>query len=173
MAWYRKYLDVLQGVGWTVQGMNLEEQQVGASEAGVHNAIIPVLTAMLGPAGMATSMVVKVLEGLQETDRSTPWVTLFSRASQHASGAKFQLGFVDASSGDAPDLGVRLVAAAIDAKGTVTQVLFFKCTGQQAHLKTGQTQLSIVRTRLDAIKSAVADRVNPFLASNIAKIDLG
>ena len=173
MAWYRKYVEVLQGIGWTVQGMNLEEQQVGASEANVHDTIVPVLTAMLGPAGMATSMVVKVLEGLKETDRSAPWITLFSRASQHASGAKFQLGFVDAGSGDAPDLGVRLVAAAVDAKGTVTQVLFFKCTGQHAHLKTGQTQLSIVRTRLDAIKSAVADRVNPFLASNIAKIELG
>src|SRR5512137_1437370 len=26
MAWYRKYVEVLQGVGWTVQSMSLEEK---------------------------------------------------------------------------------------------------------------------------------------------------
>jgi len=173
MAWYRKYVDVLQGIGWTVQGMNLEDQQASATDLSVHNAIIPVLAAMLGPVGMAASLVVKVLEGLQEMDRSTPWITLFSRSSQHASGAKFQLGFVDTgSAGDGIDLQVRLVAVAVDTTGTITQVLFFKLAGQDARIKAGQTQLGIVGARLEAIKSAVAERVNPFLAGNIAKIEL-
>lgn len=172
MIWYRKYVDVLQGIGWTVQGMNLEDQHASAIDLHVHNAIIPVLSAMLGPAVMAASLVVKVLEGLQEMDRSTPWITLFSRSSQHASGAKFQLGFVDTGAGDGIDLQVRLVAVAIDTTGTITQVLFFKLSGQDARIKAGQTQLGIVGGRLEAIRSAVADRVNPFLASNLAKIEL-
>lgn len=172
MTWYRKYVDVLQGIGWTVQGMNLEEQHASAIDLHVHNAIIPVLSAMLGPAIMASSLVVKLLEGLQEMDRSTPWIALFSRSSQHASGAKFQLGFVDAGAGEGIDLQVRLVAVVIDATGTITQVLFFKLAGQDARIKAGQTQLGIVGARLEAIKSAVAERVNPFLASNIAKIEL-
>lgn len=172
MTWYRKYVDVLQGIGWTVQGMNLEEQQASATDLNVHNAIIPVLAAMLGPAGMAASLVVKVLEGLQQMDSSTPWITLFSRSSQHASGAKFQLGFVDAGAGEGIDLQVRLVAVAIDSTGTITQVLFFKLGSQDARIKAGQTQLGIVGSRLDAIKAAVADRVSPFVAANIAKIDL-
>jgi len=152
--------------------MNLEDQQASATDLHVHNAIIPVLAAMLGPAGMAASLVVQVLEGLQEIDRSTPWITLFSRSSQHATGAKFQLGFVDTGEGDGIDLQVRLVAVAIDTTGTITQVLFFKLTSQDARIKAGQTQLGIVGARLDAIKSAVAERVNPFLAGNIAKIEL-
>jgi hypothetical protein len=172
MAWYRKYVEVLQGIGWTVQAMNLDEQHVSGADTHLNKAIIPVLTSMLGPAGMAASLVVQVLEGLQEMDRNTPWITLFSRASQHASGAKFQLGFVDAGTDDALDLRVRLVTAAIDIAGTLTQVLFFKFTSQHARLKTGHTQLGIAGTRLNAIQPAVADRVGPFLASNIAKIEL-
>jgi hypothetical protein len=48
----------------------------------------------------------------------SPWITLFDRSSSHASGAKFQLGFVDA---DDAMVTVRLVALAINAERRITQ----------------------------------------------------
>ncbi|MEO8122677.1 MAG: hypothetical protein ABI633_01365 [Burkholderiales bacterium] len=172
MAWYRKYVEVLQGVGWTVQSMSLEEKQVSDMDAGVHSAIIPVLTGMLGPAVAAASMVISVLKGLQEMDKGNPWITVFDRASQHASGAKFQFGFVDADAGANPAISIKLLAVAIDAKRTITQVLFFKFSQNDAKLKTSEGELSIMGSRLESIQAVVADRVQPFLAENISKLDI-
>jgi hypothetical protein len=172
MAWYRKYVEVLQGVGWTVQSMSLEEKQVDDMDAGVHQAIIPVLAGMLGPAMAAASMVIGVLKGLQEMDKDNPWITVFDRASQHASGAKFQFGFVDADAGANPAIRIKLLAVAIDAKRTITQVLFFKFSQHDATLKTSEGQLSIMGSRLDSIRSVLAERVQPFLAENISKLDI-
>ena len=171
LAWYRTYVEVLQGMGWTVQTMSLEERQLGDLDAGVHNAIIPVITAMLGPVGAAASMVVSVLNGLQEMNRDSPWITVFDRASQHSSGAKFQFGFVDVGP-DPSSVSIKLLALAIDARRTITQVLFFKFSRQDAKLRTADGRLGIDGARLESIKDAVAARVQPFLADNISKIEI-
>jgi len=116
--------------------------------------------------------VVSVLKGLQEMDQDSPWITVFDRASQHASGAKFQFGFVDADPGDASAISIKLLALAIDARRTITQVLFFKFSRDDARLKTAEGQLGIQGARLDGIRDAVAQRVQPFLEDNIRTIDL-
>lgn len=172
MAWYRKYIEVLQNIGWTTTSMSFEERRVDDTDADVHQVIIPVLTSMLGPIASAASIVVSVLEGLQQMDKANPWITLFDRASQHASGAKFQLGFVDASAGGDATVQIKLLALAIDAKRSVTQVLFFKFSGQEAKLASADGQFDIGAARLDSIKDAVTQRVAPFLNDNISKIDL-
>ena len=172
MAWYRKYVEVLQNVGWTVESLSLEEKEIEQLDLDVHKAIIPVLAEVLGPAVAVASMVIAVLQGLQEMDKGNPWITVFDRASQHASGAKFQVGYVDATTGDDPAIAIKLLAVAIDAKRTITQVLFFKFSDQDAKLRTADSRLGIVGSRLDSIKGAVAERVLPFLADNISKLDI-
>ena len=172
MAWYRKYVEVLQNIGWTVEEMTLQERQLEDTGLDVHKAIIPVLAAVLGPAVAVASMIIAVLKGLQEMDNSSPWITLFDRASQHASGATFQFGYVDATPGADPAIAIKLLAVAIDANRTITQVLFFKISNQESKLRTADGRLGIVGSRLDSIKGAVADRVLPFLADNISKLDL-
>ena len=172
MAWYRSYVQVLQGIGWTVQSMEMEEKQVSDMDGGVHQAIVPVLTAMLGPAAAGVSMVVSVLKGLQEMNNDSPWITVFNRASQHASGAKLQIGFVDVDPNDASAISIKLLALALDAKRTVTQVLFFKLSKNDAKLKKAEGQLGITAARLLSIRDAVAGKVQPFLIDNISKIDI-
>lgn len=172
MAWYRKYVEVLQGTGWLVESMSLQQRDVGDRNAGVHKAILPVLTAMLGPAAAAASVVVSVLKGLQEMDQDNPWITVFNRASQHASGAKLQFGFVAMDPNDPAAVQIKLLAVAVDARRTITQVLFFKFSDDKASLKSADTQLGIAVSRLTSIQQAVADRVQPFLLDNISKLEL-
>jgi hypothetical protein len=172
MAWYRKYVEVLQGTGWLVESMSLEQKEVGDLNAGVHQAILPVITAMIGPAMAAASLVVGVLRGLQEMEKDNPWITLFDRASQHASGAKLQFGFVEMNPNNPAAVQVKLLAVAVDAKRTITQVLFFKFSDENASLKTADSQLGIAVSRLQGVQQAVADRVQPFLVDNISKLDL-
>lgn len=112
------------------------------------------------------------IEGPAGDDKDNPWITVFDGASQHASGAKFQFGFVDADAGANTAIRIMVLALVIDAKRTITQMLFFKFSQQDARLKTSEGHLSIMGSRLDSIRSVLAERVQPFLAENISKLDI-
>jgi hypothetical protein len=168
-AWYDAYSGVLKQLGWLQTTMEFKETHVSDQDADVHQAIIPVLTAMLGPAAAAASMVVTVLKGLQQMNAESPWITLFDRSSSHASGAKFQLGFVDA---DDAMVSVRLVALAVNAERRVTQVLFFKFARDRARLAVAETELGVAIARLQGIAPTVAAKVAPHLVDNIGRIEI-
>ena len=131
MAWYRKYVEVLENIGWTVDSLSLEDKQIEHVDLDVHKAIIPVLAELLGPAVAAVSLVIGVLKGLQEMDRDKPWITVFERASQHASGAKFQFGFVDATGDENPSVAIKVLAVAIDGSAQSR-----RCCSSSSRIKT-------------------------------------
>jgi hypothetical protein len=125
---------------------------------------------MLGPAAAATSLVLSVLSGLESMDRDSPWIAMFDRASQHASGAKFQVSHVDASEEGDPRISV--LCFGVDAKRIVTQVLFFRFSDDSAELKQAQAGLSMSHARLLASSEGIAGRVRPFVADYVKNIEI-
>ncbi len=171
MAWYTTYIEVLQNIGWTVHAMEFKESSARDDQAGVHKAILPVLTAMLGPGAAAASIVISVLDGLKAMDADSPWITLFDRASTHARGAKFQVGSIELDPADG-QVKAKLAALAIVASRQITQVLFFKLSAEHARLRVAEGRFVISPQRLAQIHPAVAQRVGPFLLDNIGNIAL-
>lgn len=170
MLWHAKYRDVLKKVGWQLADSEERKRVVTDKDLSVHQAIIPVLTTLLGPAAAATSMVVTVLKGLQEMDKESPWITLFDRESQHASGAKFQISYVDADENGSAS--VKLLSCTIDAERKITQVLFFKFSSQRAEMRDRQTLLSTNRDVLEAGKESIARKVGVFINEFVENIDI-
>ncbi|HEY6641454.1 hypothetical protein [Povalibacter sp.] len=168
--WHRKYRDVLSNIGWTVHASEEQVQEVNNRNLGVHKAIIPVLTAMLGPAAAATSLVVSVLQGLNEMDAQTPWITLFDQSSQHASGAKFQISYIDADAHGQPVIS--LLACSVTAEKSITQVLFFKFSNQKAELRKSTAALATTAERLKADKDVIAGRVQSFVSDYVKNIEI-
>jgi hypothetical protein len=168
--WHRKYHQVLSSIGWQAHGTEEQVQEIGNKNLGVHKAIIPVLTAMLGPAAAASSMVVSVLQGLNEMDTASPWITLFDQASQHASGAKFQISYVDVD--EHGDPAISLFAFSVQAERTITQVLFFKFSSQKAELRKSTSTLATTAARLNADKDVIAGRVQNFIADFVKNIEI-
>jgi hypothetical protein len=111
-----------------------------------------------------------VLNGLKDMNASSPWITLFNRQSQHASGAKFQVTYVDSDATGQPQL--TLVCFAVNAQKTLTQVLFFKFTSQTLQLKQSTGKLGVTLDRLNVDRTAIAGRVDSFIASNIQNIEI-
>jgi len=169
-AWYDKYIEVLKGIGWTVVDFEQQAQSVSTLNAGVHSAIIPVVTAMLGPTMAAASMVLSVLNGLKEMDQSSKWITLFDRASQHAHGAKFQVSHVDVPDGGDPT--IQVACFTIDAKREVTQVLFAKFSENSADLRKAVGSFAAGRDRILASNGLINDRVKPFIADYVSGIEI-
>src|SRR5580692_2673378 len=130
----------------------------------------PAAVRRLGPAAAASSIVLGVLNGLKDMNASSPWITLFNRQSQHASGAKFQVTYVDSDATGQPQL--TLVCFAVNAQKTLTQVLFFKFTSQTLQLKQSTGKLGVTLDRLNVDRTAIAGRLDSFIASNIQNIDI-
>jgi hypothetical protein len=167
-GWYEKYTEVLQHIGWQIRDLDFQTQEVTNEDESVHQAIIPAITAMLGPATAAASMVVSVLNGLQAMDKDAPWITLFDEKSQHAHGAKFQVSYVDADADGDPEIS--LLCFGVDATEKITQVLFFKFSAQSAALKKAAVKLAIDMDRLDAAKEAIAEKVGNFVSDYVKDI---
>jgi hypothetical protein len=169
-TWYGKYNDTLQNTGWNLAEAEFQNQTIQNKNANVHEEIIPIITAMLGPQVAAVSMVVNVLRGLQNMNKDSPWITLFDRSSEHASGAKFQVSYVDLDAGGNPR--IKAVYFGVLAERSVTQVLFFKFAGQRAELRKASSTMSASVDLLNATKPKIASRVQEFIAEFVAKVEI-
>jgi hypothetical protein len=169
-TWYGKYNDTLQNTGWNLSEAEFQNQTIQNKNANVHEEIIPIITAMLGPQVAAVSMVVNVLRGLQNMSKDSPWITLFDRSSEHASGAKFQVSYVDLDAGGNPR--IKAMYFGVLAERSVTQVLFFKFAGQRAELRKASSTMSASVDLLNATKPKIASRVQEFIAEFVAKVEI-
>jgi hypothetical protein len=168
--WHLKYRDVLANIGWQVKDKQDQVKMATDKNLGVHKAIVPVLTSMLGPAAAATSMVISILKGLQEMDASSPWITLFDSKSEHARGAKFQISYVNTTEDGDPS--INLLSTTIKADRTIKQVLFFKFSSQRAELQQSESVLSTSPARLKADEEVIESRVGGFINDFVKNIDI-
>ena len=157
MEWYDKYIEVLEHAGWVTESRGDTMRKIKGAALKVHKEIIPVLTAALGPAAAAASVVVKVLEGLEAMNKGQPWITLFDRESQRATANQFQISYVEVDADQIPRL--TLASFELNASRSVTQVLFFKFSDSSAKLAHFEAKLSINQTVFDAGKGIIAERL--------------
>lgn len=166
--WYRFYRDTLQRIGWNVNASDFQEQALSAEGAMVHKEILPVVTAFLGPAASAASIVVQMLNSLSAMDEGKPWITLFQDDSQTLKGAQFQVArAAQAATGD-PE--VALLAVDIEASRRITRVLFFKLTRDATRLEKSTATLTISSGLLQSISRSLRDKVHVHVADNVAAI---
>jgi hypothetical protein len=170
VGWYRKYIEVLQNLGWIVRDLEFRDQKISDANAGVHTAIIPVVTAMLVPGTAALAMVLPILNGLKEMDSTSKWMTVFDRASQHARGAKFQLSYVEADGAGNPVISA--LCFGLLAEHTLTQVLFFKFSQDNVSMQSANGSLSMTLEHLKAARDAIAARVRPFVTDFVADLNI-
>jgi hypothetical protein len=155
--WYDAYFRVLANIGWAIQQVSWAEykEQQGGFQA--HEAILKVATTLLGPATTALALVTTTIDALKSMDQNDPWVTLFNRESQEAKTAHFQVALAE----QAPDgqFLVTTMAFGLEAKSTVTQVLFFKVRKGQATLKHHRGQVTINTAVLDQVRDDLSTKL--------------
>lgn len=167
-SWYASYRNTLQRIGWHGDATEFQQQALSADGALVHKEILPLVTAFLGPAASAASIVVRMLQSLSAMDEGKPWITLFQDDSQTLTGAQFQLSrATQAAMGD-PE--VALLAIDIEASRRITQVLFFKLTREATRLEKSTSTLAIGSGLLQSISRSLRDKVHVHVADNVAAI---
>lgn len=167
--WYATYVDVLSRIGWTREEDSHSLRKISGASARVHDAIIPVVTAALGPTAAASAVVVQVLEGLSSIDEDRPWIVLFNRSSQRAHAAQFQVSHVDM---DGATPRIRLVAFELDAERDLSQVLFFRFSNDRAKLRHFETKASVDEPTFSEVAPILRERLAERARDFILSIDL-
>jgi len=166
--WYAIYQEVLTNVGWVLQDYGWTDYTAKGTAVEVHQKIIEVLTAALGPSAAALAIIKSAVDALAAMAPDTSWLTIFSRESQRAEIARFQIGFVE--TGEAADVYVSMLACLIQAKSSVTQVLFFKLKAENATFKANSAKVSIDRAALADLQPSIRAKVRASQVDYVSSI---
>ncbi|KYF90740.1 hypothetical protein BE20_16765 [Sorangium cellulosum] len=168
LDWYAKYVEVLQNVGWVMQAGAWSDYTTQGTGAEVHEKIIEVLSVALGPSATAAAIVKSAIDALAAMKEGGSWFTIFSRESQHANIARFQVGLVETGAND--DVFVSLLACLIKANRGITQVLFFKLQKEQAAFSASSAKVSINRPSLIDLGPTIRKKVRAYQADYLSSI---
>lgn len=156
-AWYDSYFEVLSNIGWVVQDRGFAEYTESSKNFAAHKAILAVATTLLGAAPAALAVVKSTIEALQSMGEGSPWITIFNREAQHARAARFQVGLAEQDANG--QFFVNLMAFGLEAKASITQVLFFKSKKSEARLRHYSGRVTINTTVLDSIRPAISAKL--------------
>ena len=92
LDWFKSYSEVLENIGWTLQEKSWVDYSGSGTAVEVHEKIIEVMTAALAPSAAALAIITATMNALKSMNADSPWITLFSRESQKAKIARFQIG---------------------------------------------------------------------------------
>lgn len=169
IEWYREYFDVLSNLGWTLEnnGFSAYEEKADGLEA--HEAILKVAAVVFGSAPTALALVTSTIQAMKSMDADNPWITIFDRESKQSNTARFQVSLATQSGSD---LGLSLMAFALEAESTLTQVLFFKIRRDKVRLQQCATQVAINEDVLDGVRNKVKTKLAGMAGGFVDSLDL-
>lgn len=171
IAWFDSYFSTLGSLGWVTQLRDIADYRLKVDGMEVHEAILDVVSAFLGPVPGALALVRLSLDSLRKMDEGSPLITLFSRESQHATAGRFQFTTVR-DEGDG-GLFAEAMAFALYARKDITRILFFRLGSTSATMQRSLGRVSLNRAALGALRPLLRRKVETYLAQQVASLDLG
>ena len=170
-AWFEAYFEVLGQLGWVIEnkGFSSYEEQADGLEA--HEAILQIAAVVLGATPTALAIVTSTIQSMKAMDQSRPWITIFDRESKRANTARFQVAVAQTSKSSV--LALSLMAFALEAETTLTQVLFFKFRRGRAKLKQCSTSVVINQEVLVAVRDKVKKKLGSYVNDYVDSLNLG
>lgn len=170
LKWYDTYFDVLSNIGFVIQDKGFAEYEERSASFEAHEAILDVASVVLAGSPAALAIVKKTLESLRKMSADSPWITIFSRESRSATTARFQVSL--AEPGEDDGLLVTIIAFGVDAKATMTQVLFFKFKKNQAILRHHSGKVTINTEVLGGVRDEIAAKLKAHTKEFVAGLDI-
>jgi hypothetical protein len=168
LEWFAAYFAVLQQVGWIVQESTWTDYTAEGTAVEVHDKILEVMTAVLGPSAAALAVITATVHALSGMNPNSSWMSLFNRESQKARLARFQIGLVEKEENS--DVFVSLLACLIEAHSDVTQVLFFKFKNAGATFRANSGKVSISRTSLSDLGPDIRKQIRAYQKHYLSSI---
>lgn len=170
IAWFDAYFAVLGNIGWVIQARDTATYDIKTDGMEVHEAILDVIAAFIGPVPGAAKLVTLALESLQKMDKDSPLITIFEKNSQHAQVGRFQFTTIrqEADGG----LLAEAMAFALNAERTITQILFFKLSKSKQTLRRSLGTISLNREALTRLQPVIRQKVQSHMAEFVAALEI-
>jgi len=169
IQWFKVYSEVLQNVGWTLQDRTWDDYTSRGDAAEVHAKIIEVMTAALVPSPATLLILAATVKALQAQDENSSWLKIFSRETQKARMARFQIGLVEID--EHCNVFVSLLACVVEAANRFTHVLFFNYRTANATFKARTDKVSINRKSLADLHSDIVKKTRVYQKSFLSSIE--
>lgn len=167
-GWFKAYSEVLGYLGWTVQESGWADYTTSSKGAEVHERILEIAVAALGPSPAALTLIKASVDALKAMKSGSSWLTIFSRESQKASIARFQVGLV--SKDEKGDVFVSMLACVLAASNINTQVLLFKFKDTKATFKANGAKVSINAAALEDLAPTIRTKTRAYQADYVSTI---
>ena len=168
-AWYEVYFDTLARIGWVVQERGFSEHNEAGDNFEAQKAILSIAGSIFGPAATALAVVTSTLDAMRSISDG-PWFTVFSRESQSAKAARFQVTVAEPKAEGGASIA--LMAFELLAKRALTQVLFFKFSTSDITLRHASGRVTIDAQLLAAISAVISQRVSAYATSYIQELPI-
>lgn len=168
LEWFKVYSDTLQAIGWTLQEGGWQDYNATGTGVEVHEKIVEIMTAVLGPSTAALAIIAATVNALKGMNPRSSWITIFDREAQKAKIARFQIGLVEKEAES--DVFVSLLACLIEAKDTVTQVLVFKFREAEASFRANSQKVSINRRSIVELGPTVRGKIRAYQADYLSSV---
>jgi len=168
IKWFNEYSGCLQKLGWTLQEAGWSDYSKTGTAVEVNEQITTVLTAVLGPGAAALTIITATVSALKAMKPDSPWITIFSRESQKAKLARFQVGLVEKEEGS--DVFVNLLCCLVHAQSDITQVLFFRWRQAEASFRANNAKVSINREALKELGPAIRTKTRAYQVDYVSTV---
>ena len=118
----------------------------------------------------ALALVTAALTSLQGMNQKSKWLTLFDRRAKSAASTGFSVANVEPNADGSAQL--RSIDFRVEARKTLTQLLFFRFTSEEASMLRRGVVLFISDQALQTLGPKIEARVTDFATDNIAAFDL-
>jgi hypothetical protein len=155
--------------GWVRRGDAEAWTEEAAYGSEVHQKIMALVSVVLGPGTAAAAIVLAALQSLAAMNADSPWITLFDRRGRAATAVGFQVANCETTQGGA---ALHAVDFRVHAEQSMTQILFFKFTKQEASMFRRGVVLDLTPAAMRKYGPVISARVDKAVLDSIAAMTL-
>jgi hypothetical protein len=167
--WYRKYLEVLENVGWVLQGFSFAKFNSASAEFTMDKVVLNVIAAIATGGQLAVvSATLAALRNAGEGDRA---LTIFDTNGSSGAAGNFQISGATVD----PDKNVSMTLGSFYFKSTEhrSRFLFWSWASTQVNMYYSSQSVTLNDQIYAMVRQAVIEKLGANAQKYIADIDLG
>lgn len=170
MGWYKKYVEVLGNVGWSMQSFQFQDYSASGSTFSIDSAITDIVSSFL-PAG-EVAIVRATLNALSNLGNNDPWYQVWDRSSHTANGGNFQLASCTDNNGEANTLVMKMSAYAFSTTDTTTRFLWTNYNSSSTDLHFASQSATLNEDVYAGVRQTVIDKLGALASTYIGSLDI-
>jgi hypothetical protein len=163
IEWYKKYFEILERIGWVIEGNDFTDFNTQHSIFEIDNALLDILSTVV--TGNQLAILLKTIQSFKSLSSDDKRFVAFEKSTHSVQKGSFQLGV---ASQENDTLSISGSAFILNTKKNISKILFFNSDKDSTEFKFRQVKATLndgvfVNAR-ELIKQKLGD-VSPFLAA--------